>query len=59
MSLADSFDRRRCTGLKGKVQDLAYSLQMQNEEIGIEKNQLETIKSRFHLRRRLLYSANP
>jgi len=41
----DSFDRRRATGLKGKVQDLAYSLQMQNEEIGVEKNQLETIKS--------------
>lgn len=45
MSYHDSFDRRRCTGLKGKVQDLAYSLQMQNEEIGIEKSQLETIKS--------------
>merc|ERR1719162_444141 len=44
-SYADSFDRKRSTGLKGKVQDLAYSLQMQNEEIGIEKNQLETIKS--------------
>ncbi len=42
---ADSFDRKRSTGLKGKVQDLAYSLQTQNEEIGIEKNQLETIKS--------------
>eukprot|EP00397_Hematodinium_sp_SG-2012_P069847 GEMP01123238.1.p1 GENE.GEMP01123238.1~~GEMP01123238.1.p1 ORF type:complete len:192 (+),score=36.26 GEMP01123238.1:82-576(+) len=41
----DSFDRRRSTGLKGKVQDLAYSLQLQNEEIGVEKNQLETIKS--------------
>jgi len=40
-----SFDRKRSTGLKGKVQDLAYSLQVQNEEIGIEKNQLETIKS--------------
>jgi hypothetical protein len=44
-SMGESFDRRRSTGLKGKVQDLAYSLQMQNEEIGIEKNQLETIKS--------------
>jgi len=43
--LSDSFDRRRCTGLKGKVQDLAFSLQLQNEEIGVEKNQLETIKS--------------
>jgi len=42
---ADSFDRKRSTGLKGKVQDLAYSLQMQNEEIGIEKNSLETIKT--------------
>ncbi|CAD7943827.1 unnamed protein product [Amoebophrya sp. A25] len=41
----DAFDRKRSTGLKGKVQDMAYSLQMQNEEIGIEKNQLETIKS--------------
>ncbi|CAD7932084.1 unnamed protein product [Amoebophrya sp. A120] len=41
----DGFDRKRSTGLKGKVQDMAYSLQMQNEEIGIEKNQLETIKS--------------
>jgi len=41
----DSFDRKRSTGLKAKVQDLAYSLQMQNEEIGVEKNQLETIKS--------------
>merc|ERR1719265_102291 len=41
----ESFDRKRSTGLKGKVQDLAYSLQVQNEEIGIEKNQLETIKS--------------
>jgi hypothetical protein len=39
------FDRRRSTGLKGKVQDLAYSLQIQNEEIGVEKNQLENIKS--------------
>ena len=42
---ADSFDRKRSTGLKGKVQDLAYSLQVQNEEIGVEKSQLETIKS--------------
>lgn len=42
---ADSFDRKRSTGLKGKVQDLAYNLQMQNEEIGIEKNSLETIKT--------------
>ena len=41
----DSFDKRRATGLKGKVQDLAYSLQMQNEEIGTEKNILETIKN--------------
>jgi len=38
-------DRKRSTGLKGKVQDLAYSLQLQNEEIGMEKNQLETIKT--------------
>lgn len=46
-SAADSgsLDRKRSTGLKGKVQDLAYSLQLQNEEIGVEKNQLETIKS--------------
>jgi len=42
---SDSFDRKRSTGLKGKVQDLAYSLQVQNEEIGCEKNALETMKS--------------
>jgi len=42
---SEGFDRRRSTGLKGKVQDLAFSLQMQNEEIGVEKNQLESIKS--------------
>jgi len=33
------------TGLKGKLQNLALTLQGQNEEIGVEKNQLETIKS--------------
>merc|ERR1719389_681227 len=33
------------TGLKGKLQNLAMTLQGQNEEIGVEKNQLETIKS--------------
>merc|ERR1712225_115951 len=33
------------TGLKAKVQDLAHGLQMQNEEIGVEKNQLEMIKN--------------
>jgi len=43
--MASEFDRKRASGLKGKVQDLAFSLQMQNEEIGVEKNQLETIKS--------------
>merc|ERR1711869_44594 len=32
-------------GLKGKLQNLALTLQGQNEEIGVEKNQLETIKS--------------
>merc|ERR1712216_492878 len=33
------------TGLKGKLQNLAMTLQGQNEEIGVEKNQIETIKS--------------
>jgi len=32
-------------GIKGQVQDMAYSLQLQNEEIGIEKSELENIKS--------------
>merc|ERR1711959_429332 len=33
------------TGMKGKLQNLALTLQGQNEEIGVEKNQIETIKS--------------
>merc|ERR1719386_636375 len=33
------------TGMKGKLQNLAMTLQGQNEEIGVEKNQIETIKS--------------
>merc|ERR1712098_997822 len=32
-------------GMKGKLQNLAMTLQGQNEEIGVEKNQIETIKS--------------
>ena len=36
--------RSTATGLKGKLQNLALTLQGQNEEIGVEKNQLETIK---------------
>merc|ERR1719261_1081972 len=35
---------RKPTGMKGKVQDLAHSLQSQNEELGIEKGHMQTIK---------------
>jgi len=39
---------RKPTGMKGKVHDLAHSLQTQNEELGIEKGHMQTIKSENH-----------
>merc|ERR1719201_2089869 len=35
---------RKPTGMKGKVHELAYNLQAQNEELGIEKGHMQTIK---------------
>eukprot|EP00746_Dinoflagellata_sp_MGD_P161639 gnl/MRDRNA2_/MRDRNA2_88857_c0_seq1.p2 gnl/MRDRNA2_/MRDRNA2_88857_c0~~gnl/MRDRNA2_/MRDRNA2_88857_c0_seq1.p2 ORF type:complete len:129 (-),score=41.59 gnl/MRDRNA2_/MRDRNA2_88857_c0_seq1:177-563(-) len=43
--LNDSINTRKATGMKGKVQDLAHSLQNQNEELGVEKGHVQTIKS--------------
>merc|ERR1719375_1298084 len=39
-----STSSRKPTGMKGKVHDLAHSLQSQNEELGIEKGHMQTIK---------------
>merc|ERR1719443_1155976 len=36
---------KKPTGMKGKVHDLASSLQAQNEELGIEKSHMQTIKT--------------
>eukprot|EP00930_Biecheleria_cincta_P000037 TRINITY_DN100083_c0_g1_i1.p1 TRINITY_DN100083_c0_g1~~TRINITY_DN100083_c0_g1_i1.p1 ORF type:complete len:125 (+),score=39.95 TRINITY_DN100083_c0_g1_i1:69-443(+) len=36
---------RKPTGMKGKVHDLASTLQTQNEELGIEKGHMNTIKT--------------
>eukprot|EP00406_Dinophysis_acuminata_P062218 CAMPEP_0179271066 /NCGR_PEP_ID=MMETSP0797-20121207/31784_1 /TAXON_ID=47934 /ORGANISM="Dinophysis acuminata, Strain DAEP01" /LENGTH=129 /DNA_ID=CAMNT_0020979407 /DNA_START=85 /DNA_END=474 /DNA_ORIENTATION=- len=36
---------RKPTGMKGKVHDLASTLQTQNEELGIEKGHMVTIKN--------------
>eukprot|EP00444_Apocalathium_aciculiferum_P023300 CAMPEP_0183443222 /NCGR_PEP_ID=MMETSP0370-20130417/90988_1 /TAXON_ID=268820 /ORGANISM="Peridinium aciculiferum, Strain PAER-2" /LENGTH=129 /DNA_ID=CAMNT_0025633129 /DNA_START=95 /DNA_END=484 /DNA_ORIENTATION=- len=36
---------RKPTGMKGKVHDLATTLQTQNEELGIEKGHMQTIKN--------------
>ncbi|CAE8625852.1 unnamed protein product, partial [Polarella glacialis] len=36
---------RKPTGMKGKVHDLATTLQTQNEELGIEKGHMMTIKT--------------
>lgn len=35
---------RKPTGMKGKVHDLATTLQTQNEELGIEKGHMQNIK---------------
>merc|ERR1719316_1505766 len=42
--LSNSSSIRKPTGMKGKVHDLAHSLQSQNEELGIEKGHMQTIK---------------
>merc|ERR1719171_1951535 len=39
-----STSSRKPTGMKGKVHDLAHTLQAQNEELGIEKGHMQTIK---------------
>merc|ERR1740129_1774143 len=36
---------RKATGMEGKVQDLACTLQSQNEALGIEKGHMQTIKN--------------
>mmetsp|Transcript_99471 Transcript_99471/g.320735 ORF Transcript_99471/g.320735 Transcript_99471/m.320735 type:complete len:130 (-) Transcript_99471:42-431(-) len=36
---------RKPTGMKGKVHDLATTLQSQNEELGIAQGNMQTIKS--------------
>mmetsp|Transcript_22478 Transcript_22478/g.41373 ORF Transcript_22478/g.41373 Transcript_22478/m.41373 type:complete len:130 (+) Transcript_22478:123-512(+) len=36
---------RKPTGMKGKVHDLAQTLQTQNEELGIEKGHMQSIKN--------------
>merc|ERR1719156_137237 len=36
---------RKATGMKGKVMEMAQTLQNQNEELGIEKGHMSTIKS--------------
>jgi len=36
---------RKPTGMKGKIHGLATSLQTQNEELGIEKGHMHTIKT--------------
>merc|ERR1719410_711844 len=41
-SLSDS---RKPTGMKGKVHDLATTMQSQNEELAIEKDHMQMIKS--------------
>eukprot|EP00405_Crypthecodinium_cohnii_P018216 CAMPEP_0206462628 /NCGR_PEP_ID=MMETSP0324_2-20121206/26093_1 /ASSEMBLY_ACC=CAM_ASM_000836 /TAXON_ID=2866 /ORGANISM="Crypthecodinium cohnii, Strain Seligo" /LENGTH=129 /DNA_ID=CAMNT_0053934823 /DNA_START=121 /DNA_END=510 /DNA_ORIENTATION=- len=40
-----SASSRKPTGMKGKVHDLATTLQTQNEELGIEKGHMQTIKN--------------
>mmetsp|Transcript_106994 Transcript_106994/g.300994 ORF Transcript_106994/g.300994 Transcript_106994/m.300994 type:complete len:129 (-) Transcript_106994:187-573(-) len=35
---------RKPTGMKGKVHDMASTLQKQNEELGIERGRMNTIK---------------
>merc|ERR1712039_494175 len=44
MSMND-MSQRKPTGMKGKVHDLAHTLQIQNEELGIEKGHMSTIKN--------------
>merc|ERR1719487_19330 len=39
-----SASSRKPTGMKGKVHDLAHSLQDMNEELGIEKGHMQSIK---------------
>eukprot|EP00928_Gymnodinium_smaydae_P078445 TRINITY_DN6242_c0_g1_i2.p2 TRINITY_DN6242_c0_g1~~TRINITY_DN6242_c0_g1_i2.p2 ORF type:complete len:129 (-),score=49.56 TRINITY_DN6242_c0_g1_i2:465-851(-) len=36
---------RKPTGMKGKVHDLASTLQVQNEELGVEKGHMQTIRN--------------
>mmetsp|Transcript_28263 Transcript_28263/g.65600 ORF Transcript_28263/g.65600 Transcript_28263/m.65600 type:complete len:130 (-) Transcript_28263:156-545(-) len=40
-----SASNRKPTGMKGKVHDLAQTLQTQNEELGIEKGHMQSIKN--------------
>mmetsp|Transcript_78729 Transcript_78729/g.124315 ORF Transcript_78729/g.124315 Transcript_78729/m.124315 type:complete len:134 (-) Transcript_78729:167-568(-) len=36
---------RKATGMKGKVMEMAGMLQQQNEELGVEKGHMQTIKN--------------
>merc|ERR1712217_609464 len=45
LSMAMTDNTRKPTGMKGKVHDLASTLQTQNEELGIEKGHMQTIKN--------------
>mmetsp|Transcript_105799 Transcript_105799/g.183933 ORF Transcript_105799/g.183933 Transcript_105799/m.183933 type:complete len:130 (-) Transcript_105799:151-540(-) len=45
--MADSMmssSTRKATGMKGRVAEMAQTLQTQNEELGIEKGHMQTIK---------------
>mmetsp|Transcript_88765 Transcript_88765/g.167334 ORF Transcript_88765/g.167334 Transcript_88765/m.167334 type:complete len:133 (+) Transcript_88765:73-471(+) len=44
MMMAASGQSRKATGMKGRVAEMAQTLQTQNEELGIEKGHMQTIK---------------
>merc|ERR1719152_862324 len=44
-SMMSSNGTRKATGMKAKVMEMAQTLQTQNEELGIEKGHMQTIKT--------------